>query len=77
MKRPEIFPPRVIDAIQDAVQARVVSAGDLMQRKHPILPEHRVAMPDELAQAVIGCIHTLPDDLKRELIRALERTISK
>jgi len=71
-----LFPSELMSLITDVIENRTISAGDIISRKQQILPHHKVAIASELAQAVIGALHTLPDSAKQQLITALAGTMS-
>lgn len=75
MHREEVFPRAVVDWIMAMVDSRVVSAGDLINKRLPIHPHYKTAPADELVMAVIGSMHAMPDAVKAELIACLRRTM--
>lgn len=72
----KLFPTSVMSQITDMIESRTISASDILSRKQQILPHFKVATASELAQALIGSLHALPDSEKRILISSLQRTIS-
>lgn len=73
----KIWPEELMAKLTSAVGERVLSAGDLMQRKHPILPHYRVGEPMELARAVTNCLLALPDEDKKVVIDILQKFMKK
>lgn len=71
-----MFPQHIMSVLTDACETRIVSARDLSSRNHPILPHHKVATAGELASAVMGCLHSMRDEDKINLIESLRATIS-
>ena len=72
-----IFPVDVVQQITHVIEARVISAGDLMHRKHPIMQNHKVATAAELTDALLGCLLSMNDADKQAMIDVLTNMISK
>ena len=72
----KLFPASVMSRLTDMIESRTVSASDIINRRQQVLPHFKVATASELAEALIGSLHSLPDSEKRLVIAALQRTVS-
>lgn len=71
-----IYPEKLIEEIESKVSDRIVTVGDLLQRKHPIHNEYKVGFSKDLTRSILHCLLTLSDEDKQSLIDILKSQMS-
>lgn len=72
-----MFSNEILEIVEQKINQRVLSVGDLINRKHPVLHSYKVGDSAELTRAVMNCLLTLSDAEKDQIIKTLERLKSK
>lgn len=72
-----MFSEHILKVVEDKIDQRIMTVGDLINRKHPVLHSYKVGDSAELTRAVMNCLLTLSDADKDQIIQALEKLKSK
>lgn len=73
----KLFPKDLMDRISDMIESRLVTAGELKNRKHQIMDHYKIGTSAEISSYLIGCLLTLSDQEKQQMIDLLRSLQSK